>query len=217
MVDPRMGEHSPTADLSKYLMHYKNLGAKGVGELISQMYVDHPMMDHLFYHCAQCDMPVTIHLAPQIGGYYGIVDDLGLPRLEAALKKHKNLKILGHSQLFWAEISADATNENRTGYPKGKVVEPGRITTLMREYENLYCDLSAGSGANAFLRDPEYAVQFINEFSDRMLYGCDLCSVKSKFPFDFCGFFDRLLDEGAITADSYRKISRDNAVNLLKL
>ena len=214
MVDPRMGDHSPTADLSKYLMHYKNLGAKGVGELTSQMYVDHPMMDNLFYHCAQCDMPVTIHLAPQIGGYYGIVDDLGLPRLEAALKKHKNLKILGHSQLFWAEISADATNENRTGYPKGKVVEPGRITTLMREYENLYCDLSAGSGLNAMKRDPEHAARFIEEFADRLLYGLDYTMTCNKHIRELDAFYVDMTEKGYISYENYYKIVRGNALKL---
>ena len=31
-------------------------------------------MDNFFYHCAECDMPVTIHLAPddEKYGHYGL-------------------------------------------------------------------------------------------------------------------------------------------------
>jgi hypothetical protein len=82
--------------------------------------------------------------------------------------------VLGHSQVFWSEISGDNSDEIRNGYPKGKVT-PGRITALMRKYDNLYCDLSAGSGMNAMMRDKEHAVSFFREFADRILYGCDIC------------------------------------------
>ena len=90
-------------------------------------------------------MPVTIHISPAIDGYgYGIVDDLSLPRLEKMLKKHPNLKILGHSQPFWSEIGDNVTEENRNKYVTGKV-RPGRLISLLREYPNLLCDLSAGN------------------------------------------------------------------------
>lgn len=214
-VDPRAVGNCADAPLSDLILAYKNMGAKGIGEVTASIYMDDPRADNLFGCCGELDMPVTIHvsIAPDS---YGIADDLGLPRLEKILKKYPKVKILGHSQVFWSEISADNNEEIRNTYPVGKVTE-GRVAQLMREYENLYCDLSAGSGANAFLRDPEYAVKFIDEFADRMLFGCDLCSVESKFPFNFCKFFDDLLDEGAITPENYRKILRDNAVNLLKL
>ena len=95
-VDPRAAGNRPDADLSMLLNHYKALGAKGMGELTANLYPDDPMMDNLFAHCAACDMPVTIHVAPKLGGYYGIVDELGLPRLEKVLAKHPKLKIFGH-------------------------------------------------------------------------------------------------------------------------
>ena len=215
-VDPRSAGNSPTADISHLLMHYKKLGAKGVGELTAQLYTDDPLMDNFFYHCGECDMPVTIHIAPKSGGYYGIIDELGLPRLEKMLKKHKKLKIFGHSLLFWSEISADVTNETRDTYPKGKVTE-GRLAYLLREYDNLYCDLSATSGSNALMRDPEYAARFIEEFSDRLMYGCDICATFQRFSFAFNDFLDKLLDDGMISADSYYKLVRGNAERLLGL
>ncbi len=217
-VDPQTGANDPKEDLSYFLEFYKRLGAIGVGELSSQLPLDDPLVDNLFSHCEACSLPVTIHLAPISAkyGYYGLQDDLGLPRLEKMLKKHKDLKILGHSQLFWAEISADVTEESRTGYPAGKVRE-GRIAELLRDYPNLYCDCSATSGANAFQRDPEYAARFLEEFSDRVLYGCDICAVCNTFPFSFDAFLDRMVAEGMIREEVYYRLVRGNAERLFDI
>ena len=215
-VDPRACGNTPKADISKLLMHYKNLGAKGVGELTAQLYTDDPLMDNFFYHCGECDMPVTIHIAPKLGDYYGIIDEVGLPRLEKMLKKHKKLKIFGHSANFWSQISADVDEVSWNTYPTGKVTD-GIIAKLLREYDNLYCDLSANSGRNALMRDPDYAARFIEEFSDRLMYGCDICATFQKFSFDFNDFLDKLLDDGYITAESYYKLVRGNAERLLGL
>ena len=217
-VDPRTGFNSPKGDLSYYLGHYKALGAKGVGELTANLPADDPLMDNLFYHCAECDMPVTIHIAPmkEKYGFYGIKDDVGLPRLEKMLKKHKNLKIFGHSQAFWAEISADVTEESRTGYPTGKVTE-GRIAKLLREYPNLYCDFSATSGMTSMMRDPDYAARFFEEFSDRVMYGCDICATFNTHPFAFKDWLDKFRSDGYISEENYYKFVRGNAIRLLKL
>ncbi len=215
-VDPRMGDNSATTDFSRVLMFYKALGAKGVGELTSNIYADDPKMDNLFYHCAECDMPVLIHISNAPGRGYGIADDIGLPRIERMLKKYPKLRIIGHSQMFWSEISADVTEEKRTAYPKGKVRE-GRLAQLMREYENLYCDLSAGSGANAMQRDPEYAARFMTEFSDRIYYGTDVCSFSQTFQYDFDAFLKKLLGDEMLSQATYEKIIRKNAAKLLEI
>ncbi|MEE1043267.1 MAG: amidohydrolase family protein, partial [Clostridia bacterium] len=194
--------------------HYKALGAAGVGEVSANIYADDPFMDNLFYHCEKADMPVTLHFATKIGGSYGIVDDRGLPHFEKMLKKHNGLKFIGHSQVFWSEISDDLTEDQRGGYPTGKVRE-GRIAKLMREYGNLYCDLSARSGANAMMRDREYATRFLNEFADRIFYGTDLCRRGQRFPADFSAFLDGLVDDGLLSVEKYAKIVRNNAAKLL--
>lgn len=214
-VDPRANTNTETSDLSRLLMHYKALGAKGVGELTAQLYADDPKVDNLFYHCAQCNMPVIIHISPGFIPTYGIVDELGLPRLEKMLKKHKDLKIIGHSQPFWTELSRDVTEETRCTYPQGKVI-PGRITELMREYGNLYCDLSAGSGASAMMRDPEHAARFMEEFADRIYYGCDIACMESTYPFEFNDFLDKMREDSMISEENYRKIVRENALKLLE-
>lgn len=213
-LDPRGGRNSSTTDFSVALNHYKNLGAKGVGELTASLYADDLMMDNLFRHCAECDMPVLVHIAPQLGGAYGIVDDLGLPRIEKMLKKHPDLKLIGHSMCFWSEISAENTNETRNKYPVGKVKE-GRLAELMREYGNLYCDLSAGSGSNAMMRDPEYAAEFMAEFSDRIYYGTDICYAGQTFQYKFDEFLTKMVHEEMLSKDNYKKIIRQNAAKLL--
>lgn len=215
-VDPRSMGNRADANLTELLEHYKKLGAKGLGELTSNLYFDDPKMDNLFTHCEACDMPVLFHISPALNAFYGAVDELGLPRLEKMLKKHPNLKFIGHSQAFWSEISADNTVESRHGYPQGPV-KPGKITELMRKYDNLYCDLSAGSGANAMTRDVEHAISFLTEFQDRIFYGCDICAVTNKHPYTFREFLDGLCEDGRISETVYRKICRENAVKILKL
>ncbi len=215
-VDPRMLSNTADAKLGYLLEHYKSLGAKGVGELTCNLYADDPFMENLFYHCAELDLPVTIHIAPARGGYYGIADDLGLPRIEKMLKKYPRLKIFGHSQPFWSEIGDNVTEENRNTYVKGKV-KNGRIPHLLREYENLYCDLSAGSGANALMRDRAYAARFIEEFSDRLMYGCDICLHGQTFPFTFDEFLTSMREASEISEENYYKLVRGNAERILGL
>ena len=67
------------------------------------------------------------------------------------------------------------------------------------------------------MRDPEHAARFVEEFSDRVLYGCDICASFNKHPYEFNDFLDGMLASGAISEENYRKLVRDNAVRLLGL
>ena len=127
-----------------------------------------------------------------------------------------DMKLIGHSAAFWSEISDGLTQEMRNGYPTGKVKE-GRLPKLLREYGNLYCDLSAGSGSNAMMRDPEYAAKFLTEFSDRVCYGTDVCAAKQTFQYTFDDFLTGLVEKNMISRDTYEKVIRKNAEKLLKL
>ena len=91
------------------------------------------------------------------------------------------------------------------------------MVELMRRYPNLYCDLSAGSGSNALMRDPEFAAKFIEEFSDRLMYACDICHPTNTHPFRFKDFLEKMLDEGKISEENYVKLVRENAIRILKL
>lgn len=216
-IDPRMGSNSKDSDLSHFIMYYKGLGAKGVGELTANLHFDDPLVLNLFHHCEKCKMPVTFHIG-NLGGDYGLVDDLGLPRLEKVLDMFPNLTFLGHSQKFWAEIGSDCTKENREGYPKGKVMPGGRVVELMRKYPNLHGDLSAGSGYNAITRDPEFGYKYIEEFQDRLYYGTDICDPKNitNPMLKLSSWLDEAMEKKFISKDAYEKVCRKNALKILE-
>lgn len=213
-LDPRMVTNSPDADFSGLLQHYKEAGAKGIGEYSPNLPFDDPLNMNVFKQVEEVGLPLTFHIAPQVGGFYGCYDELGLPRLEKVLQACPNLVLLGHSQPFWAEISNDVTEQNRNDYPTGPV-QPGRVVELMREYPNLYGDLSAGSGYNAISRDKEFGCQFLEEFQDRLFFGTDICNIPQDTP--IVGYLRQLAQEGAISQAAYEKITWRNAARLLKL
>ena len=99
-------------------------------------------------------------MSPEEGYSYGVVDEPGLPLLEACLKKHPDTLFLGHSQTFWIEISKDAPKdrEGRNQWGKGPVVPGGRVPELFLRYPNLCGDLSANSAGCALMRDPQFGL-----------------------------------------------------------
>ena len=214
-VDPRSGENSPDTDLSRFLLHYKALGAKGVGEVTCSLEFDDPRVYNLFSHAEKCGMPLTFHVGNPGMGDYGLIDFLGLPKLEKALAAFPKLIFLGHSQKFWAEISGDLTEELRDGYPTGPVAPEGRVEVLMERYPNLHGDLSAWSGYNSLARDPAHAFRFLEKFQDRLYFGTDCCSPADDLPLS--AWLDEAVEKGRISRTAYEKISRRNAERLLGL
>lgn len=215
-VDPRMMTNSIKADFRPMLRYFQDRGCKGIGEFIPNIDLDHPLNMNLFAQVEEIGLPLTFHLASTKDnqGQYGCYDDLGLPRLEKVLQTFPKLKLLAHSQVFWSEISADVTPENRSGYPKGPV-RPGRAVELLRKYPNLYGDLSAGSGYNAITRDPAFGDAFLAEFADRLLFGTDIANVPQETPLIAC--LQKLRTEGRISPENAEKIAWQNANSLLEL
>jgi predicted TIM-barrel fold metal-dependent hydrolase len=212
-IDPRSGyNNSDDDDFSYYMTYYKKMGAKGIGEVCANMAFNDPKMENLFHHAEKNDLPVIFHISPFPDRLYGIYDKLGLPFLEGALAKFPNLKFLGHSQPFWAEIGSGLTEEARNTYPVGKV-KPGRVVELMRKYPNLYGDLSAGSGFNAINRDEEFGISFMEEFQDRLFFGTDICAPSNVMLLS--AWLDDKIEMGRISQTVYEKISRKNAEKLL--
>ena len=213
-LDPRMLLNSTEADFGPHLRSYTEQGFRGVGEYMPNIPFDDPLNMNVFGYVAEFRLPLTFHIGPTIGGCYGVYDELGLPRLERVLKTFPDLVLLGHSQPFWAEISADVTDETRGGYPLGPVT-PGRVVELMREYPNLCGDLSAGSGLNAIQRDPEFGYQFMEEFQDRLFFGTDICNVPQETP--AVPYFRELREKLLISDEAFEKITWRNADRLLGL
>jgi predicted TIM-barrel fold metal-dependent hydrolase len=184
-------------------------GVQVYGELKLRMMYDNPDALRLFRFCGAKRLPVTVHIDyefdrgqkyPRPNWWYGG----GIDAFERALGACPETLFIGHAPGFWAHISND-DQFDQVSYPKGKVVPGGKIIHLFRQYPNLYADLSAGSGLNALQRDREFALDFLHEFQDRLLFGRDY-------------FDDRLqqfLNSLALPDELLSKIYAGNALKLV--
>jgi len=214
-VDPRALTNSADAPLGNLLRYYRDQGCKGIGEVMPNLPFLDPLVQNLFKHAQDVAFPLIFDSCTHIGGTYGLYDDAGLPQLECCLRRFPNLIILGHGPPFWAEIGQLETPADRAVYPAYPIKEEGVVPKLLRRYPNLYGDLSAGSGHNALARDPDYAVKFLGEFQDRLLFGTDICAPDQPAP--LAPFLIELRESGKISQEVFEKVARSNAVRLLKL
>lgn len=187
----------------------KHYNVKVCGELKIRMIYDNHDALELFRFCGENQLPVIFHL--QYPGktleywnnrrewYGGDMDTV-----EAMLKKCPDTIFLGHAQAFWANISKDDRGLS-TEYPQGEVVRGGRLECLLRKYDNLYCDCSAGSCHNALSRDPDYTRDFVLEFQDRLLYARD------QFDSIHAGLFESM----GLPEDVLKKVFYQNAEKLI--
>ena len=190
---------------------YKSQGAIGVGELSFNKRLDNEFLQAVFTACEKLSLPITIHMSPEEGYKYGVVDEPGLPLLEETLQKYPALKILGHSQTFWIEMSGDAPKdrEGRNSWGNGPIVPGGRVPELFEKYPNLYGDLSANSGGQAIMRDEEFGLAFLEKYADRLFFATDMVNTDMVFPLG--AWLDKKLEEGKLSMETYEKICFGNA------
>ena len=226
-IDPRALTNSADAPLDRLLRYYKDKGCRGLGEVMPNIPVMHPMVQNLFKHAQDVGLPVTIDGSDVVGGDFGLYDDPGLPQLEHTLQRFPKLIMLGHGPVFWSEIGRLETpaqrktvfrpNGEQVGWnpPSGPIKEEGVVPKLLRRYPNLYGDLSDCSPFNALKRDPEYGPRFLTEFQDRLMFGTDLCAFDMPLPMG-----DLLIDwrdTNKISEQAFNKIAKLNAVKLFGL
>ncbi len=199
------------------LAEYKSQGAIGVGELTINRRLDDPFLQKVFEAAEKLELPVTIHMSPEVGFSYGVVDEPRLPLLEEVLKSYPKLKVLGHSQTFWIEMSGDAPNtkEERNSWGKGPIIPGGRIPELFEKYENLYGGLSANSGGQAIMRDPEIGLNFLETYADRLFFATDMVNVDMEFPLG--AWLDEQVECGKLSREAYEKICYKNAQRVFGL
>ncbi|NLW85326.1 MAG: amidohydrolase family protein [Planctomycetes bacterium] len=189
-------------------------GVRICGEWKYRMLVDDPRNIELFRKAGELNCPAVLHFdAPYIMGkesgrmeYFRLWYGGTMDNLESVLKACPQTTFLGHGPGFWREISGDAAS-NPDIYPKGPVAPGGKVTQLLEKFDNLYCDLSAGSGCMALTRDPEHARNFLTDFADRILFARDYYG--SDLP-DALKSFD-------LPADVQEKINFRNALKLVPL
>lgn len=156
-------------DVLQRLRAYHLLGCRGVGEQKEHLPLNDHRVERVIALCDELDWPITIHFQDGENGF-----NQGLSEhLETYLKRYRRVRIIGHAQTWWANISADVPAATKTLYPKGPVKPGGLLDRLLSEYPNLYADMSAGSGYGALTRDKDFTARFIERHPKQMLFGSD--------------------------------------------
>ncbi len=131
---------------------------------------------------------------------------LDFASLEMALRDYPGVNLIAHGPMFWNHISSNGLNcDEATG--RCRAQNEGIIWRLLRNYPNLYADISGLSGFNALTRDTEIAKNFLSLFEDKILYGTDNLKLKQK----------NFLDSLGLSKSCYRKIFGDNACRILNM
>ena len=200
-----------------YLRSAVQSGAKGFGEIKSQVAAAGPEMQRLYALAAELNVPILIHFQevsqPGSPGTF----NTGLKQFDATLRKFPKTTFIGHADAFWANVSADYAED--TSYPKGPI-KPGGVTdSFLGEYPNLYGDMSANSGNNFLMRDPEFAAGFVERHQNKLMFGSD-CPCADGRGSDRGG---RCIARATLaqlkklaSADVFRKIVWGNGNQLLK-
>ena len=205
-IDPRVINLSGQKAKVDQLKRYQDAGAKGFGESKPGVKMDDPRNMELFAACAEVGFPVLFHLDNSRN-----TDQAGLPGLEKVLEALPEGRFIGHAQGWWASIDGAVTQDQLQKYPEGTVAEGGALDRLMAKYPNLYGDLSAGSGANAIMRDLDFGREFLIRNQDRLLFGTDYLAPGQNVP------QLSLYREIDLPESVQAKIYRDNHIKLLGL
>ena len=155
---------------------------------------DSKEMQNIYALAQEQRVPVLMHWQFQMYNY-------GLERFSRMLEKYPRVSFLGHAQTWWANI--DGNNVDQTVmYPKGRVTRGGLTDRYLSDYENMYGDLSAGSGLNALTRDEDFARDFIARHQNKLVYGSD-CS-------DHAGSGEKC--QGSQTIAAIRRLAPSKAI-----
>ncbi len=218
-VDPRALTNSADAPLGDLLRHYRDRGCKGLGEVMPNLEVEDDLVQNLFRHAQEVGFPVIFDGTDRRRGDFGLYDDPGLPQLQRTLQRFPDLVILGHGPVFWAEIGPveikPAPGKRVMRWSSAPLLEEGAVPRMMRQFPNLYGDLSDANPWHVLSGDPDYGARFLTEFQDRLLFGTDICF--AEMPLPIVDLLQAWRRDGRISATVFQKVARENAVRLLGL
>jgi len=132
-------------DAVQEIEKYLKLGGVAIAELKFGVECDSPDMQKLYELAADYRVPVLMHWQYKMFNY-------SFERFYIMLEKYPKTTFIGHAQTWWANIDKNHSDQSVL-YPKGKVTPGGLTDRYLSDYPNMYGDLSAGSGLNAFTRD----------------------------------------------------------------
>ena len=141
-----------------------NAGARGIGEQKFPVECDSKGMQLVYSIAREFDVPVLMHFQHEAYNF-------GIERMYKMLEKFPTVTFIGHAQTWWGNI--DAKHDQAVMYPKTPVTPGGITDKLLWNYDNIYGDLSAGSGSNSMLRDEDHARGFLDRHQDRLLWASD--------------------------------------------
>ncbi len=97
------------------------------------------------------------------------------------LDKFPKVNFIGHAQTFWANIDKDHSDQ-KSLYPKTKVTAGGMTDRYLKDFPNMFADMSAGSGLNALIRDEDHTRGFLDRHQNKILYGSDCADTLGRGP-----------------------------------
>jgi predicted TIM-barrel fold metal-dependent hydrolase len=153
-------------DARQTMEKYLKMGAIGIGEQKFPLDCDGLEVRAVAELARDYKVPVLLHFEHN-------TYNLGFNRFYRILEKYPTVNFIGHAQTWWGNI--DASLEQEVLYPRTKVTPGGITDRYLRDYPNMYADMSAGSGLNALLRDEDHARGFLDRHQNKLLYGSD-CS-----------------------------------------
>jgi predicted TIM-barrel fold metal-dependent hydrolase len=153
-----------SADWIEHLRAGVKDGAVGIGELKFPGALDAPEVLRVYELAADLAVPVLIHFQEN-------ASFAGFERLPSVVKRYPKTRFIGHANSWWANISS--ANDNKSGYPDGRIQAGGLTDRLLADYPNVFGDLSANSGRNALARDLEFAAGFLERHKTKLMFGSD--------------------------------------------
>jgi predicted TIM-barrel fold metal-dependent hydrolase len=192
------------ATIEKYL----KLGGIGIGEQKFPVDADSKPIDRIAEIARDYNVPILMHFQHQ-------AYNLGIERFHRVLQRHPKVNFIGHAQTFWGNI--DKSHEQPVMYPKTKVTPGGITDRLLADYPNMFADLSAGSGLNAFLRDEEHGREFIRRHQDKLIYGSDCSDAIGQGP--KCSGSQQIESMRRLAGDPkiLRKLFWENATRIMRI
>jgi predicted TIM-barrel fold metal-dependent hydrolase len=158
------------AEIEKYLRR----GAVLIAEQKFNVDCDSPASEALYRLAADFKVPILLHF--QHDTY-----NKGFERFHKVLEKFPTTTFIGHAQTWWANIDKDH-NDQKVLYPRTRVTPGGLTDRYLKEYPNMFADMSAGSGLNALIRDEEHTRWFLERHQDKILYGSDCADTIGRGP-----------------------------------
>jgi predicted TIM-barrel fold metal-dependent hydrolase len=195
-------------DADKEIEKYLKKGAKAIGELKFGVKADSAPMHRIYKLAETYDVPVLLHWQYDMYTY-------GYEDFHKILERYPKVNFIGHAQSWWANIDKNHKDQSVL-YPKGKVTAGGLTDRLLRDYPNMFADMSAGSGLNALTRDEDHAKNFLIRHQDKLLYGSD-CNDSSGAGSACSGIQTILKIKELSTPVIAKKIFGENSKKLFKL